>query len=190
MGYQLVASALQPQWGGVLTSTERLCLLIMCQVALDDSTGGLPPRTFWGGTEYLILMLRGDVPAKGSPEYGTAKEQVRRALRKLEAVGAIKRSRIAVNAMRAEYTITVHAPQLPVDNPPDGEQAGPLQSGPQGHFRVALRATSEWPSGPLQSGPIEGTTEEQPTDKNQRQLSKGGELTSAREVVDTKTGGF
>lgn len=126
MGYQLVAAALQPEWGRRLTTTERLVLLIMCQQALDASDGGAPPRTYWGGSDLIVLQMRGDVPAKGSPEHRTAYEVVRRALRKLENVGAVKRSRIATNGMRAEYEITVWQPQLPVDNSPPQEKPAPV----------------------------------------------------------------
>jgi hypothetical protein len=126
MGYQLVASAMQPEWGLVLTTTERLVLLIMCQAALDASEGGAPPRTYWGGTDLIVLQMRGDVPPRGSAEHRAAKETVRRALRKLEKVGAVQRSRIATNGMRAEYEITVHQSRLPVDNSPSEARSGPL----------------------------------------------------------------
>jgi hypothetical protein len=126
MGYQLVASAMQPHWGRLLTTTERLVLLIMCQAALDTESDGAPGRSYWGGTDLIILQMRGELPARGSAEHRAASESVRRAMRTLEKVGAIRRSRVAANGMRAEYEITVHAPQLPVDNPDHKARPGPL----------------------------------------------------------------
>lgn len=125
MGYQLVAQAMQPHWGKLLTTTERLVLVIMCQAAVDDETNTVPARQYWGGTDLIILQMKGDVPHRGTAERKAAQEAVRRALRKLEQVGAIQRARTATNGLRAEYTITVNAPQLPVDNSGHMANSGP-----------------------------------------------------------------
>lgn len=117
MGYQLMAAALQPEWGRQLTSTERLVLVIMCQVALDTRTPQGDPGRYFGGTDLLILQTRGDLPPRDSAEYRAASEAIRRALRKLELVGAITRVKSAQAGGRAEYEMTVRQPGLPVDEP-------------------------------------------------------------------------
>jgi hypothetical protein len=119
VGSQLVIDALQPEWGQLLTTTQRLVLVLICQSALDSEMDGRPARMYWGGQDFLILRMRGDVPAHGTPEYRTAAEVVRKALRRLEDVGAIRRALTATNGRKAEYEVTVRAPQLPVDNPPE-----------------------------------------------------------------------
>jgi len=149
MGFQLVGAALQPQWAKRLSPRDQLVLVAMCHQALDESSGGLPPRTFWGGTSLLMLTTLGQELKAGDVGYNAAREGIRRSLRRLEEVGAIKRVRSAVNGMRSEYELTVWAPQLPVDNSTPEHAEDPEQ----GHATVALRATPQWPLEPPHSGP-------------------------------------
>lgn len=149
MGFRLVGAALQPHWAQRLSPRDQLVLVTMCHQALDESDGGLSPRTFWGGTALLMLTTVGHELKKGDPGYNAAREGIRRSLRHLEEVGAIKRVRSAVNGMRSEYELTVSAPQLPVDNSIQDHADHPEQ----GHPAVALRATTQWPLEPPHSGP-------------------------------------
>lgn len=142
MGAGLVRHALAPEWA-ILNSTERLVLVTMSLHALDPGQGKAS-ALYWGGTDYLISVLRGTVP-EDPGEYNTARVQVRRALRRLQEVGAIHREVKARGGLaqeggnRARYRIQTMTSTL--DNPVDESVDNPVDNPPRLAQIVALRGT-------------------------------------------------
>lgn len=114
MGYQLVAEALLPQWA-VLPERERLVLVIMCRHALDEPRDGNPSRLYFGGHDLLLLALEGQAWPREHPRHRPAMERVRRALRRLEEAGAVRREVTATHGRKARYELLPRQACLPVD---------------------------------------------------------------------------
>jgi hypothetical protein len=137
MGFRLVGAAFMPEWSALLTPREHLILLAMCHLALDEERDGCEAGLYFAGHEFLMLRVDGTDHSDDPKAYASARQSIRRALRRLEEVGAIELVREAKNARKAEYRLLVWQPVLPVDN----SRSGRAQRAGQGYTHVALRAT-------------------------------------------------
>lgn len=120
MGAGLVAQALTPPWPALMNSTEQVVLIVMSLSARDTSSKTIEGGLWWGGVESLVMALEGDELEHGTKEWKSAQQRVRRALRKLEAVGAIEKIQQATAGRRSVWRIKTGSPTLsflPVDNP-------------------------------------------------------------------------
>ncbi len=89
-------------------ANERMVLLYMCSIALDDDT---PPR-YWGGRDSLARHALGRVVPQGDDEASkkarrSIHESVRQALEPLVTWGAIERLGGAYPGRQQEYAICV-----------------------------------------------------------------------------------
>ena len=113
MGYELVAAALQPVWSKQLNARELLTLVAISHLARDYATADCPAGAFYAGYTWLCLAIDGrdflDDPARRK----TAHQAHRRALRRLEQVGAIETLRPATGHDPPQYVITTWQPTLP-----------------------------------------------------------------------------
>lgn len=128
MGAGLVAQALTPPWPALMTSTEQVVLIAMSLSARDTSSKTIEGGMWWGGVESLVMALEGNEIEVGSKEWNSARQKVRRALRRLESVGAIKKLQDATNHRRAVWRITTGSPTLaflPVENPGKDNETHP-----------------------------------------------------------------
>ena len=125
MGARLVAMAMTPTWASKLSSTEQLVLVAMCLTALDGKMDDQERGRYFGGVDHLVNVVVGDVAA--GTEAASAKRLIRRAIARLEALGAITRLKDAQARRNAIWLILVEQPQLPVetdvDNPVETEES-------------------------------------------------------------------
>lgn len=148
MGAGLVAQALTPPWPALMNSTEQVVLIAMSLSARDTSSKTIEGGLWWGGVESLVMALEGDEIELGSKEWNSARQKVRRALRKLEKVGAIKRLQDATNRRRAVWRIMTGSPTLsflPVDNSKNEAVENPkndLQNEPPGLHQCSSERSS------------------------------------------------
>lgn len=121
MGSGLVGLALQPEWSRI-TGNARVVLLAMAHSAYDRPRDGIPAATYWRGQDYLIAVIRGEIPDPGTAEYQAAEKAIGREIRKLVQAGAIERVTGAAGRRRSRYRLTLdHWPAASghVDNPVD-----------------------------------------------------------------------
>lgn len=116
MGAMLVGAALNPHWAQ-LTDTDRLILITMAHTALDSSrSADIPARVYWGGHEYLMTVLLGHEPERGTAEYAAAKKRVQRSIGRLVDAGTLERIATANGKKRTRYRLCLdefNVPELP-----------------------------------------------------------------------------
>lgn len=112
MGYELVGAALQREWSSKLTARELLTLVAMSHLARDYDTEEMPAHTFCAGQGWLTEAIDGGAPQDDPKRLAAAHQAHRRALRRLEEVGAIECVRPARQHAPAVYRITTLQPVL------------------------------------------------------------------------------
>ena len=151
MGAGLVGVAMSAQWAARLNSTEQLVLVAMSLTARDTSSAGVEGGLWWAGSESLMLALDGAIHDPGTREREAAERRIRRAMAKLQDVGAIRRKHAATARRRSVWEITTNQAPLPVDNPVYNPVDGLLRtietSGSAGHQCPAEPDTNVRPGG-------------------------------------------
>lgn len=119
MGAALVQRALmQP-----IDADAKVLLCAMAMTALDVARNGQPAAIYYGGQNYLIAVIRGEIPDHGTPEYQAAEQAVKRRMLKLKRAGLIELTAPASRHRPARYQL--HVGQLaPVDNVGDSAPPG------------------------------------------------------------------
>lgn len=116
MGAALVGAALNPHWAQ-LAETDRLILVTMAHTALDTSRRTeIPARVYWAGHEYLMTVLLGREPERGTSDYEAAKKRVQRSISRLIEAGTIERITVANGKKRTRYRLCLdefNQPKLP-----------------------------------------------------------------------------
>jgi len=128
VGARLVGAALNPHWAQLLNDSERLILLAMCHTAADIPSlrNGQTAGLYWAGHEALMIVATGRLPERDTPAYRTAKQLIKRRIRRLITVGAIER--IGGGRGRGQRTYYRVRPGLmAVDNRPPAEIAEMLK---------------------------------------------------------------
>lgn len=109
---------MNPHWAK-LGQAERLILVTMAHTALDKPSQGRPAGIYWAGHEYLMIVLIGHQPPRGSSEYLAAQKRIQRSIRKLIDAGAIEKIKAAQGRHRTRYRVHIdnfNQPPLPEDD--------------------------------------------------------------------------
>jgi hypothetical protein len=91
----------------------------MAHTANDTTTrNGHNSCEYWGGHDYLITVLLGELPDAGTAAHEAARKIIQRSVRSLISSGAIERAAIGRRGQPARYRVILdfNQPGLPVDN--------------------------------------------------------------------------
>lgn len=184
MGATLVAQAVQ-KWAPHVSDRAFRVLIAMAVIALDKQKKDTPPKLYFGGQEALTASLRRE---RGG-NLDSAVKTVKRAIRELLDVGAIRCTQVAVLGSNAVYLLTLENTPRVQEHDDSGSKYFAIgrdtPSPPGGDIPSPSRRDTPSPNRGTPDVPPSKETPEEPLEelKEEEGVSVRTELAVARETV-------